>query len=108
MLLLEFQMTGTAHSPGYKQCKDSLEEGDLLAFERDPHNAYDSAAIKILYGSMQIGWVPKRLGEAKAMLDRLLEDGTFHIEPFVASHEPENPTDMQLTVAVILNHEVPE
>jgi hypothetical protein len=100
--LLEFQMSGTAHSPGYKASKNAITEGDDLTFERDPHNQYDTNAIKVLWKGTQIGWVPKKLGEAKAILDRLLECEEFNISAEVESHEADNPTDMQLTVVVNL------
>jgi hypothetical protein len=105
MNLLTFTMTGTAHSAGYKAHAHEIISGDLLEFERDPHNAYDQNAIKILWEGTQIGWVPKRLGEAKAMLDRLLAWDTtaaIGIRASVESHDRDNPTDMQLVVLIEL------
>lgn len=102
MKLLEFTMSGTAHSSGYKLLKSQLKAGDEVVFERDPHNAYDTGAIKVLYLDQQIGWVPKRLGEAKMILDRLLDCEDFLVEARVVIHEPENPVDMQCVVEVEL------
>jgi hypothetical protein len=93
-------MSGTAHSAAYKAHKADISAGDDLNFLRDPHNQYDSAAIKVFWRGEHIGWVPKKLGEAKAMLDRLLESEEFLIDPIVESHEVDNPVDMQLTVTV--------
>jgi HIRAN domain len=104
MKLLEFTMTGTAHSAGYKANKLDIKEGDGLELERDPSNAYDTAAIKILWNGAQIGWVPKRLAEAKVMLDALLawDTDVIGIECSVAMHSPDNPVDMQLQVLIEL------
>jgi hypothetical protein len=110
MKLLEFQMTGTAHSAGYKAHKAEIHEGDELVLERDPHNQYDTAAIKVLWHGEHIGWVPKKLGEAKAMLDKLLVacyggELACWLVTTVESHEPDNPVDMQLTVSVAITEE---
>lgn len=37
----------------------ALEVGDTLTLERDPENAYDSNAIKVLKDDVFIGFVPK-------------------------------------------------
>lgn len=104
MKLLEFTMTGTAHSVGYKAHRHEIKEDNWLELERDPANAYDTAAIKILWNGVQIGWVPKRLGEAKTMLDALLawDTDAIGIGCSVAMHSPDNPVDMQLQVLIEL------
>lgn len=105
MILLEFTMTGTKHSSGYKALKDSITEGDVLEFELDINNVYDRDAIKLLHSGQQIGWVPKALGPAKSMLARLIDHAenelsALDITARVVMHEPSNPVDMQLQVAV--------
>ncbi|SRR6266404_534299 len=104
MELLQFTMTGTAHSAGFKRFKDMIKAGDRLELQRDPTNAYDQGAIKVLYDGEHIGWVPKKLGEAKLMLDRLLEFDFQYIgvQTTVEMHETDNPVDMQLIVKVEL------
>jgi hypothetical protein len=103
MKLIEFTMTGTAHSQAYKDHKSEIDEDDILSFELDAGNAFDKDAIKVLWEGHHIGWVPKKLGDAKSMLARLIEGEEvlgLVLEPFVFSHEPENPVDMQLIVSV--------
>ena len=100
MELLEFTMTGTKHSAAYNLHKGDIGAGDDLELEWDQGNQYDTDAIKVLWQGEHIGWVPKRLGEAKCMLRKLM--GEFEIQVTVVSHEPENPTDMQLVAAVEL------
>ena len=106
--ILSFIMTGTAHSKAYKEHRDSIKSGDYLSFELDQNNAYDRDAIKVLWNGLHIGWVPKRLADAKSMLTRLceaeeeIEGMEFTIQCRVESHEPNNPTDMQLIAMVEL------
>lgn len=105
MLLLSFTMTGTRHSQAYSLHKLDIKPGDEIEFELDQHNAYDKDAIKILWQGEHIGWVPKKLYEAKSMLTRLLEEADdlgIVITAEVNSHEPENPADMQLQIDVYL------
>ena len=103
MKLLEFTMTGTKHSQAYNLHKSDISAGDELTFEVDAGNAYDRDAIKVLWQDEHIGWVPKKLAEAKSMLARLLEaadEGSCVITAEVLSHEVDNPVDMQLMVSV--------
>ena len=100
MELLTFTMTGTAHSAAYKQNKDDITECDLLDLEWDEHNQYDTEAIKVLLEGEHIGWVPKKLGEAKTMLRKLMALEGFVMQAVVAQHDVDNPTDMQLQVSV--------
>lgn len=108
MKLIEFTMTGTAHSKAYAEHKTEITEDDILEFELDKGNQYDTDAIKVLWDGQHIGWVPKKLGEAKSMLARLIEAQEIlglAVEPFVYSHEAENPVDMQLIVGVDIDIE---
>jgi len=103
MQILEFTMTGTKHSAAYATHKHDIAPGDEVEFEVDANNAYDQDAIKVLWQGQHIGWVPKRLGEAKSMLARLLmysEDLMLNVTAEVSYHEVDNPVDMQLQVSV--------
>lgn len=103
MLLLEFTMTGTRHSAAYQQHKSRIAVNDELTLVPDLGNQFDLAAIKVMWEGEHIGWVPSRLGEAKAMLFRLIHHADalgLDLQYVVDSHEPENPTDMQLIVHV--------
>ena len=103
MKLLEFTMTGTKHSQAYALHNGDITEGDELDFEVDAGNQYDRDAIKVLWQGEHIGWVPKKLAEAKSMLACLLkghEDGSWAISAEVLSHEVDNPIDMQLVVSI--------
>lgn len=106
MELLTFLMTGTKHSAAYNLHRDDISEGDELTFEWDQHNQYDTEAIKVLWNGEHIGWVPKKLGEAKTMLRKLLGASDWSgivLEASVLSHEVDNPTDMQLQVEVTIS-----
>ena len=103
MLLLEFTMTGTKHSQAYNLHKQDIKKEDMLGLELDRGNQFDENAMKVLWQGEHIGWVPKKLGEAKNMLARLMDH--FTISAQVYEHEPDNPTDMQLIVRVeLLEH----
>lgn len=39
--------------------KDTLEEGDLLRWERDPHNEFDRFAVKVFKGETFVGYIKK-------------------------------------------------
>lgn len=103
MRLLEFTMTGTKHSQAYATHKHDIAEGDELELSIDAGNQYDRDAIKVLWNGEHIGWVPKKLAEAKSMLARLYENAEdlgFEMLITVDSHEVDNPVDMQLRVVV--------
>lgn len=64
-----------------QECRDicaTLEVGQGLSLERDPFNAYDENAIKVMFtdlsGSYHIGFVESRSGIAK-QLAPYLDDG---------------------------------
>ncbi len=56
-----------------KQVWDELREGDALTLVREPDNAYDPRAVKVLWHGTMLGYVPRRDNEAVA---RLLDRGT--------------------------------
>jgi hypothetical protein len=104
MELLEFTMTGTQHSAGYKAHKAEIEAFDVLSLIQDKGNQYDTCAIKVLWQGTQIGWVPKKLGAGKEILDKLLDwqeqEDLILVSCEVRVHEPDNPVDMQLIAVV--------
>jgi hypothetical protein len=57
-----------------KQVWDELREGDALALVREPDNAYDPRAVKVLWHGTMLGYVPRRDNEAVA---RLLDRGAL-------------------------------
>lgn len=103
MDLFTFTMTGTRHSAAYNLHKAKIKPYDPIEFEPDPHNAYDKDAVKILWNGEHIGWMPKKLYEAKSIFCRLFENAEelgISLTGRVESHDPENPTDMQLQIVV--------
>ena len=54
---------------------DDMEEGHPLTLEREPHNAYDPNAIKILWKGTHIGYIPRNTAETVA---KLIDDGKLN------------------------------
>jgi hypothetical protein len=57
-----------------KRVWDDLREGDALVLVREPDNAYDPRAVKVLWHDTLLGYVPRRDNEAVA---RLLDRGAL-------------------------------
>lgn len=51
-------LVGASHRPyDIQDIIASLEEGDWLSLEREPHNPYDQWAIKVMLGDQHLGYV---------------------------------------------------
>jgi hypothetical protein len=53
----------------------SVAPCDGLILEREPHNRYDSGAVKVLHHSTHIGYVQR---DVAASLSRLMDNGVFY------------------------------
>ena len=59
---------------GARLAVDELEPGDEVTLEPEPENKYDAYAVKVLSGSVHIGYLPKELA---AYLTPPLENGVY-------------------------------
>lgn len=73
IFLIESRIAGTSHVEAIKEKTDTLTQGTLVAFRREPSNPYDTLAIQILNEvGERIGYVPKAQNE---VLARLMDGG---------------------------------
>ncbi len=59
ILVEEFFIAGVQHHQLHKVI-DLITEGTLLTLEPEPTNKYDANAIKILYNTTMLGYVPAK------------------------------------------------
>ena len=57
-----------------------FEEGSELSLEREPDNAYDAYAIKVIFGDLHIGYIEK---EKASYLASEMDDGVSFSAVFV-------------------------
>ncbi len=96
MILYTTNVTGLAHS-GYKLFASKVQPGTELTLQRDPENAYDPFAIKILMpDGTHLGWVqriktdsfsPAQGQTAQTVISNLLEAG-FELHCKVSAIHP--------------------
>lgn len=60
------------HHYNFKELKDSLKEGDVLQFNRDAGNAYDSFVIEVFWQDQKLGYLP---AYENIVLANMLDDG---------------------------------
>ena len=61
IFLFETTVAGTSHVPDIQATATALQEGDTLAFFREPDNVYDKQAILVQSPSgKKLGYVPQR------------------------------------------------
>lgn len=81
-------LSGLSHHD-YALVANQITVGTRLPLARDPSNAYDANAIKVLFpedapdAQVQIGWIPK---EENPILAKLLDAG-FELIACVISHD---------------------
>lgn len=63
-------------APFERMVAASVAPYDGLILEREPHNPYDSGAVKVLHGSTHIGYVER---DVAATLSRLMDSGVFYM-----------------------------
>lgn len=69
IFLIDCRIAGTSHVEAIKEKTDTLTQGTLVAFQREPTNSYDPLAIQILNEKGEkIGYVPKDRNEVLAHL----------------------------------------
>ena len=60
IFLFETHVAGTSYVEGIEELEPHLKTGDKVTFIREPHNPYDSKAIKIENADgIKIGYVPR-------------------------------------------------
>jgi len=70
ILLQASPLAGFQYYDG-KRVWAEMHEGDRLELVREPHNAYDSRAVRVEWHGVKLGYVPRRDNEAVArLLDR--------------------------------------
>lgn len=76
---------------------EELKVGTRLTLKRDKKNGYDPQAIKILYGDVKIGYVPRT---DNSTLYKLLKVGFKNIECVIQQVSPQHHMEKQITAAV--------
>jgi len=67
---------------------DSMQEGDILILEREPTNPHDPNAIKILFGDVLLGYIPRGTASSLAPIIDTGKAGFFaHIESITGGTE---------------------
>lgn len=75
-----------------------LRVGDALTLERDGDNPYDPRAIRLLWGGVMIGFVPRRRNDA---LSKLLDHGR-KLEASIVELRPDDRPWQRVRVVVEL------
>ena len=67
----EFYIAGYSYYSG-EQIEDSLLEGKIVTFKREPGCRYDARAVEIYAGRKKLGYIPKK---DNALIAALLDQG---------------------------------
>ncbi len=94
--LLQCFVAGFKHYEG-PNILEKMHEGDLLALQREPNNAFDKAAIALHFKNQKIGFIPK---EFNSMLSILLDTEALSLFGVITHLQPNAKTWENVAIAV--------
>lgn len=92
-----FEVAGLKYT-NYPLCLQELQNGADLELVRDPANAHDKKAVKVLFNTTHIGWLPAAKNE---FVSRLMDE-EVSLRAVVLEHDTAKPLYSRLQINVYM------